>query len=105
MAVRMSKWRATVHYVDCRYYRCAVGSLEIPAGMPVRICRVCRPTEADIRTATPEVAWYPYSPDGRSKLRPARVVPVPLEWAEKLASRREMGWGRRGPLRPEGYDG
>jgi hypothetical protein len=97
VVVGVGRWRAIVHYTDCIWYREAQHSrMPIPASMPVRLCRWCRPSEDDVRTSTPAVEWYPFSPSPGAGERP-RVVHMDMETAENYRARRDMGWGRAEP--------
>lgn len=90
---------ATIHYVDCHQYRASIHRhLPIPGNAKVRLCKSCRPDPDDVLDHPPAVRWYEWSPDGRSKRQA-----VAFEWAEKIAARRDLGWGKRGPLRTEGW--
>lgn len=81
---------AMVHYVTCPCYRRAIHRhLPVPPRCKVRLCRVCRPDPEDIAADPPEVHWFEYGPGV------IRREVIPLEFAEKLAARRELGIGRR----------
>lgn len=104
IVVSLSRWRATVHYVDCHYYgRSVAHHLPLPRRIKVGLCSVCRPTEEDIRAGTPAVSWYDYSPALLTGVR-ARQVDTKGDWehAENIAGRRSLGWGKT-PRRAAGW--
>lgn len=97
IVVGLSTWRATVHYVDCHYYRGrAPRQVPLPRTIKMKLCAYCRPTEDDVRAAPPEVSWYAYSP-----LPGPQPERVPFEHAEQLVARGPH-YGRR-PRRSTGW--
>jgi hypothetical protein len=89
IVVRLTNQRATVHYVDCHWYRRAYHyHVPLPAKTRVGLCTWCRPTEEDIRAAPPEVSWYPWSHSLEHREE------IPMEMAEDIAARQSMGYGR-----------
>jgi hypothetical protein len=93
IVVNIANWKATVHYLDCLWYRRAQHTcLPLPRKIKVRLCLRCRPTEQAIRAAPPEVSWYAWSPVPGGT---AKVVRMDIEHAENYAARRSMGYGKK----------
>lgn len=85
-----SHYVATVHYRTCHFYRIAVRKdLPLTDHTKVRLCRACRPDPDDVVADPPEVRWFEYGPGV------AKQTGIPLEFAEKLVARRDLGIGRR----------
>lgn len=108
MVVTLSRYRATVHYVDCPgYLQGTHHHLALPRTIKVRLCGFCRPSEEDVRSDPPEVSWYPYSPDPearrRDRVRVRKTVHLPADAIDRITARRSMGIGRT-PARVAGWE-
>lgn len=82
---------AVIHFETCHWYQTALHThLPLTAKVRIRFCRCCRPVPEDVLADPPAVRWYEWGHD-----LAAKVVSMDLDFAEKLAVRRELGIGKR----------
>lgn len=81
-----------IHFRSCHFYRRAHNvRLPLTVKVKIRFCRYCCPDPEDVAADPPEVRWFEWGPYGGSP----KQVDIDLDYAEKLAARRDLGIGRR----------